>query len=682
MRHLFFVAALAVVMTSAPGALARVSVEAGALPAAQASPLDVRWKQAELGHIDVLFLESAAKDAVGRARREFEARPMTDDQAMMVVAVRDRQVGVHAGQAFTDAGVTGAVIDGIVAREFVPLARRGDYAGAAFALASALEAARKDPTPALKRRATALQELVQTRLKREALGHIRIDVEPTRSVTAELAASRFAELLLLPYEALVMKNVDDPRVWPVLGKGYRADQAAIQRAVDEVYAPLAKRGDVEGGLVALARRLASFYPDAVPGVTPWRAAVDRAPAIRERLKAEGLKDYAVAFEPGPVGTRKRRTYQAEDTTIVVYPKARAIVVELGAIYQENGPLPEDVLAYGRLAMQGDVEGEILAMARKLEQARRPIVAERRKRQAFIGLGVAGGCGALGWAVFHALSRQRRRSQRRLKAVQARHHALLTRLLQADEASRRGEAARRGMPEVDALALTLLEAAQDFDRGHTTARGHLASWRTSSADEEIEAMEERVPMLEMGAAAVLAAYEGTEGDPDPAAVVQRVKDANQAALDWQELRAASKALRPVMSKVGELDKLDKLLKDARADLTKVPVALEQARGRLSEACTIREKISEGFTLTKTVAAAPDATDGQSGLDGLAARRALAWEMARVRYDVEVPSARGQGSSADDTWGFGSSGSDSRRSGSSADDSWRSSDDRGSSGGGSW
>jgi hypothetical protein len=412
----------------------------------------------------------------------------------------------------------------------------------------------------------------------------------------------------------------------VLGKDYRADQAAIQQAVDEAYTPLAKQGDVEGALVALARRLASFRPGPVPTVTPWRAAVDHAPAIRARLKAEGLTNYALAFEPGPVGTRKHRTYQSEDTTIVVYPKARAIVTELGPIYDELAPLPKDVVAYGTLAMQGDVEGEILALARKLEQARQPIVARRRKVQLLIGLGVALACGALGVGISKAIARQRRRSQRRLQKLEGRHAALRSLLSQVERASRRNKVA---LPEVDAQAQALLAGAQELDPGGRTD----PDW--------LDQLEARTPMLEMGAAAVLTAYQAAAASTDPAAVDQLVEAANQAALTWQELAAVSKALRPVMSDVGQLHKLDKLLKDARTDLTQVPVALEQALDRLAKARPIREELGERFTLTKTVAASPD---GSNGLAGLAARRALAWEAAHTRYVVDVPSSGSQGSSS--------------------------------------
>jgi hypothetical protein len=108
-----------------------------------------------------------------------------------------------------------------------------------------------------------------------------------------------------------------------------------------------------------------------------------------------------------------------------------------------------------------------------------------------------------------------------------------------------------------------------------------------------------------------------------------------------------------------------------------VALEQAQGRLAKALAIREElVGEGFTLTKTVAAP---SDGPSGLDGLAARRALAWEIAHARYTVDVPSS---GSSSSGSWGSDASGSSSREPGSSAAGSWDSSDDRGATGGGSW
>lgn len=118
---------------------------------------------AQLGptRFDVIVVQRASNGPVALARQTFQTRRLSPTDGVIAVSVADRQVGVHLGQAFADAGVDGRTIQARIARDFAPLAQQGDLTGAIAALAVGLSAESAGPSGA--NRAPGLRRESETR---------------------------------------------------------------------------------------------------------------------------------------------------------------------------------------------------------------------------------------------------------------------------------------------------------------------------------------------------------------------------------------------------------------------------------------------------------------------------------------------------------------------------------------
>ncbi|MFP5503148.1 MAG: TPM domain-containing protein [Candidatus Sericytochromatia bacterium] len=152
MRHAFALA-IAAVLVSSPPALALVEDRAGALGPAETQRLESALSALAPGSFEVVLVERAPGGAVAAAERRFAERSLGPEDAVIVVATGERTVGVSLGEAYAERGLNAMAIDRLVAEHFVPRARAGDYAGAAAALAAALDRAEPgalapaDPAP-------------------------------------------------------------------------------------------------------------------------------------------------------------------------------------------------------------------------------------------------------------------------------------------------------------------------------------------------------------------------------------------------------------------------------------------------------------------------------------------------------------------------------------------------------
>lgn len=140
MRHAFALA-LAALLVLSPPALALVEDPAGALGPAETQRLESALTALEPGTFEVVMVDRAPGGAVAAAERRFADRSLGPEDGVIVVAIGDREVGVSLGEAYGERGLDAMAINRLVAEQFAPRAQTGDYAGAAAALAAAIERA-------------------------------------------------------------------------------------------------------------------------------------------------------------------------------------------------------------------------------------------------------------------------------------------------------------------------------------------------------------------------------------------------------------------------------------------------------------------------------------------------------------------------------------------------------------
>ena len=134
-------AALVAALLVSPPALAAVTDPADLVPAAEERALAAALERVGPGRFEVAFVDAAGQaGAVGAARSLFERQGLGPEDGAIVIAVGERRVGVHVGDGYRERGVDGRAIDALVASTFRPYAVRGDYDGAALALARGIEA--------------------------------------------------------------------------------------------------------------------------------------------------------------------------------------------------------------------------------------------------------------------------------------------------------------------------------------------------------------------------------------------------------------------------------------------------------------------------------------------------------------------------------------------------------------
>lgn len=137
MRRILALAVLAALSVGSP-ALAVVEDTSGALTTAQAQELDRRLDALTNHRFDVLFADQAPGGAIAAAERLFTSRGLGPADGTIVVSMRDRQVGVHLGEAFADRNVGAGTIQQLINTRFSPRAREGDLVGAVASLATGL----------------------------------------------------------------------------------------------------------------------------------------------------------------------------------------------------------------------------------------------------------------------------------------------------------------------------------------------------------------------------------------------------------------------------------------------------------------------------------------------------------------------------------------------------------------
>ena len=133
-------AAVAAVLLAGGPAGAAVVDPSDLVPAAEERALAAELQRVGPGRFEVAFVQRAPEGAVAAARGLFDRERLGPEDAAIVVAVGERRVGVHVGDGYRARGVDGRAIDALVASAFRPYAVRGDYDGAALALARGIEA--------------------------------------------------------------------------------------------------------------------------------------------------------------------------------------------------------------------------------------------------------------------------------------------------------------------------------------------------------------------------------------------------------------------------------------------------------------------------------------------------------------------------------------------------------------
>jgi uncharacterized membrane protein YgcG len=104
---------------------------------------DERKLESALGRLgshrfEVLFVDRTSGAPSVLAKRTFNELRLSDKDGVIVVAVRDKQVGVHVGGGFTRRGVSDSVVSSRIKADFLPYAKKGEYARGAATLAKGL----------------------------------------------------------------------------------------------------------------------------------------------------------------------------------------------------------------------------------------------------------------------------------------------------------------------------------------------------------------------------------------------------------------------------------------------------------------------------------------------------------------------------------------------------------------
>jgi uncharacterized membrane protein YgcG len=87
---------------------------------------------------EVLFVERTSGAPSVLAKRTFNELRLGDKDGVIVVAVGAKQVGVHVGPGFTRRGVSDSVVSSRIKADFLPYAKKGEYARGAATLAKGL----------------------------------------------------------------------------------------------------------------------------------------------------------------------------------------------------------------------------------------------------------------------------------------------------------------------------------------------------------------------------------------------------------------------------------------------------------------------------------------------------------------------------------------------------------------
>lgn len=97
---------------------------------------------------EVLFVERTTGAPSVLAKKTFNELRLGDKDGVIVVAVGDKKVGVHVGSGFTRRGVSDSVVSSRIQADFLPYAKKGEYARGAATLAKGLVDAGAQGTPA------------------------------------------------------------------------------------------------------------------------------------------------------------------------------------------------------------------------------------------------------------------------------------------------------------------------------------------------------------------------------------------------------------------------------------------------------------------------------------------------------------------------------------------------------
>lgn len=106
-------------------------------------PADEQKLESALGRLgshrfEVLFVEHTTGAPSILAKKTFNQLRLGDKDGVIVVAVGDKKVGVHVGAGFTRRGVSDSVVSSRVKADFLPHAKKGEYARGAATLAKGL----------------------------------------------------------------------------------------------------------------------------------------------------------------------------------------------------------------------------------------------------------------------------------------------------------------------------------------------------------------------------------------------------------------------------------------------------------------------------------------------------------------------------------------------------------------
>lgn len=119
-------------------AAAEVIDRAGALSGSEVQRLERDLERLGPHRVDVYYEDRVSGSAAAQAKRYFREERLGAKDAVIVVGMKDRKVGVHVGGAFEDRGVRSAVIAERIKRDFNPGAKNRDMDGAVLALAKGL----------------------------------------------------------------------------------------------------------------------------------------------------------------------------------------------------------------------------------------------------------------------------------------------------------------------------------------------------------------------------------------------------------------------------------------------------------------------------------------------------------------------------------------------------------------
>lgn len=119
-------------------AAAEVIDRAGVFSGTEIQTLERKLDALGPHRVDVYFEERVSGLASAMAERSFDEEGLGPKDAVIVVGMNDRKVGVHVGGAFVDRGVDSAAVSRRIKRDFTPAAKRGEFDAAVLALSKGL----------------------------------------------------------------------------------------------------------------------------------------------------------------------------------------------------------------------------------------------------------------------------------------------------------------------------------------------------------------------------------------------------------------------------------------------------------------------------------------------------------------------------------------------------------------